>query len=505
MNSQVLRQMLFSTVSISLLAVITTTTLFAGTQDASAADGDQSAASTDGDNQPPVLGKVGRDGAYGYSQTVGSGFSFSSSKELTEEEMEEGLAEFRSDMQVVWLYYSAEASDPEGDEVRYVWSQASPEQPVAIIEQDDEFVPAGQAVKMKLCVPPSGAEITLQVVAMDKRGAKSEPKSVVVNAAGCASEAGQAQLSRFAQLREAANQGDRKSQEAFAYAYINGHGIFKSEKKGTELMHMYAQAGNPEAQNEWAYFLYAGKYGVKKDREESLKWFRAAAEQGHAHGQYVVGFYEEDKQKALSWYTLAAEQNHSSAQFNLAKMLAEGDGVPKDLAAAKEWMQKSAGRGYERAKTWIANWEVATAFDESGNRPPQLTSVTYKGDERPTSISYSADKMTYKDGKLVAEGGQTRADTIVWRKFNVRAEDFDAEAIRYLVTQISPDTPKATIGGQRGAYKFHASGNEAMFAACFPQISGGQFTFQVIAEDKRGARSDPQTIVLDAIWSDKCQ
>ena len=92
------------------------------------------------------------------------------------------------------------------------------------------------------------------------------------------------------------------------------------------------------------------------------------------------------------------------AQFKLAKMLAEGDGVPKDLAAAKEWMQKSAGRGYERAKTWIANWEVATAFDESGNRPPQLTSVTYIGDERPTSISYSADKMTYKDGKLVTGG-----------------------------------------------------------------------------------------------------
>ena len=58
MNSPVLRQMLFSTVSISLLAVITTTTLFAGTQDASAADGDQSAASTDGDNQPPSLAKV---------------------------------------------------------------------------------------------------------------------------------------------------------------------------------------------------------------------------------------------------------------------------------------------------------------------------------------------------------------------------------------------------------------------------------------------------------------
>ena len=174
-------------------------------------------------------------------------------------------------------------------------------------------------------------------------------------------------------------------------------------------------------------------------------------------------------------------------------------------AAARNWMEKSANQRYERAKTWIENWEVATAFDESGNRPPQLTSVTYIGDERPTSISYSADKMTYKDGKLVTEGGQTRADTIVWRKFKVRAEDFDAESIRYLVTQISPDTPKAAIGGESGVFKYHASGNEVMFAACFPEIDSGKFTFQVTAEDKRGAKSDPKTIVLDAIRSDRCR
>ena len=37
--------------------------------------------------------------------------------------MEEGLAEFRSDKDVVWLDYSAEASDPQGDEVRYIWPQ----------------------------------------------------------------------------------------------------------------------------------------------------------------------------------------------------------------------------------------------------------------------------------------------------------------------------------------------------------------------------------------------
>ena len=153
--------------------------------------------------------------------------------------MEEGLAEFRSGMHVVWLYYSAEASDPEGDEVRYIWSQVSPEEPVAIIDQDDEFVPSGQAEKMKLCVPPSGAQITLQVVAMDKSGAKSEPKSVVVNDAGCASKERWAQLSKFAELRESANQGDPRSHEALAYAYINGTGVLKNEETGVDLMRTY--------------------------------------------------------------------------------------------------------------------------------------------------------------------------------------------------------------------------------------------------------------------------
>lgn len=479
--------------------------MFTGANNASAAEEDPSAASADGRNRPPVLGNVGRNGAYGYSQSVGSGISFSSSKTLAEEKMEEGLAEFRSGKDVVWLYYTAQASDPDGDEVQYIWSQVSPEKPVAIIEQDDSFVASGQSFDVKVCIPPSGAEITLQVVAMDRNGARSEPRSVIVSAAGCASEARWVRLSRFARLREAAEQGDHQSQKDLALAYINGDGIFKNERKGTQLMQTHAEAGNAEAQAQWAYFLDTGKHRIKKDKRKALEWYRAAARQGHAHAQYAVGFYEKDKREAARWYKLAAEQNHTSAQFSLAKMLAEGDGVPKDLAAAKEWMKKSADRGYKRARTWIENWEAATAFDASGNRPPRLSSVTYAGDHTPTSVSYSADKMTYKNGKWVTEGGQTRANTIVWRKFNVRAEDFDGEAIRYLVTQTSPDTPKATIGGQRNVFKFHASGKEVMFAICFPQISGGEFTFQVIAEDKRGGRSAPKTIALEAIRSDKCQ
>ena len=82
-------------------------------------------------------------------------------------------------------------------------------------------------------------------------------------------------------------------------------------------MHMYGQAGNPEAQSKWAIFLYAGKYGVEKDREESLSGFVLPLEQGHAPGQYVVGLHEEDKQKALSLVHIGrrAESLHGPIQI----------------------------------------------------------------------------------------------------------------------------------------------------------------------------------------------
>ncbi len=458
------------------------------------------AASTEGSNQPPVISEVERDGAYGYSQSSGSGFSFSSSKVLREDAMQEELAEFRSDKDVVWLRYSAAASDPEGGQVRYVWSQVSPEEPVAIIEQEGSLFPSGEAVRMKLCVPPTGAEITLQVVAIDESGAMSEPESVVVKAASCASKARWARLSRFAELRESAGQGDPVSQNALAFAYLKGDGVFRDEKHGVELLRNYAEQGNVRAQVSWAFVLLKGEYRIRKDREEALKWFRAGAEQGHDHAQYVMGWYEKDKQKAFDWYKLSAEQSNKWGQFSLAKMLVEGDGVPRDVAAAKEWMEKSASQGHDRARTWVENWDVASGFDESGNRPPQLTSVAYTEDERP--ISFSVDSLTVRNGEVTK--GQSRTNTIVWRKFKVRAEDFDAESIRYVVVQVSPDAPKAVIGGERGAFKYHASGSEVTFAVCFPQINGGEFAFQVTAEDKRGAKSDPKTIVLDAIRSDRC-
>ena len=62
--------------------------------------------------------------------------------------------------------------------------------------------------------------------------------------------------------------------------------------------------------------MYENGIGVKKDNDEAVKWYREAAEQGHA-----------------------------DAQYNLGYMYEKGLGVKKDKAEAEKWFRKARGQG----------------------------------------------------------------------------------------------------------------------------------------------------------------
>jgi TPR repeat protein len=53
---------------------------------------------------------------------------------------------------------------------------------------------------------------------------------------------------------------------------------------------------------------------------------------------------------ALNWYTKAAEQSNAAAQFNLAVMYAKGEGTPRDLVLAYQWMLIAQDRGQADAQ-----------------------------------------------------------------------------------------------------------------------------------------------------------
>ena len=53
----------------------------------------------------------------------------------------------------------------------------------------------------------------------------------------------------------------------------------------------------------------------------------------------------EDDAEAVRWYRLAADQGHAYAQNNLGAMYANGDGVPEDDAEAVRWYRLAADQG----------------------------------------------------------------------------------------------------------------------------------------------------------------
>lgn len=98
--------------------------------------------------------------------------------------------------------------------------------------------------------------------------------------------------------------------------------------------------------------MYDCGVGATQDYELALKWYRLAAEQGHAGAQFNLGAmyqFEEgvpqDYEEALKWYRLSAEQEDAYAQVNLGAMYCNGEGVLQDYQEAVRWFRKAADQG----------------------------------------------------------------------------------------------------------------------------------------------------------------
>lgn len=102
--------------------------------------------------------------------------------------------------------------------------------------------------------------------------------------------------------------------------------------------------------------MYENGSGVKRDYAEAAKWYRKADEQGFVGVQNNLGvIYEngedvnQDHGEAVKWYRKAADQGNPTGQYNLGLMYKDGKGVEKNLEAARTWLQKAANQGHKVA------------------------------------------------------------------------------------------------------------------------------------------------------------
>jgi len=120
---------------------------------------------------------------------------------------------------------------------------------------------------------------------------------------------------------------------------------------------------------------YYGRNGKKKDYGEAVKWYRKAAEQGDADGQYNLALMyrngygvPNDDVEAVKWYRLSAEQNNVLAQANLGGMYDRGIGVPHDYTEAFKWYKKSAEKGFAPSQALLGYmYELGNGVTKDSN------------------------------------------------------------------------------------------------------------------------------------------
>lgn len=160
--------------------------------------------------------------------------------------------------------------------------------------------------------------------------------------------------------QQAADDGLANAQETLGIKYLKGEGVQKDVTKAISLFNKAADQGYAEAQFKLGVLYGQGK-DVAWDANKSIFWFKKAAEQGDARSQHSLGHYylmQPNNSKAEYWTRKAAEQGFPLAICNLALIYAEGYGVHKNLARARQWAEKGHALGQSQCTNILNrhNW-----------------------------------------------------------------------------------------------------------------------------------------------------
>lgn len=179
-------------------------------------------------------------------------------------------------------------------------------------------------------------------------------------------------------LRQDADQGVADAQYRLGLKYRMGDGVPKDAAEAFRWYRMAAEKGHADAQTDLGWLFVNPEGGVRRDYLEAMNWFRRAAAQGHVSGQLSIGHlhtygYGVPKNPALgaTWTRLAAEQGDNHAMRVLAVMYWEGDGVLRDLVESGAWLRRAVLHN-DREKDKEARLKALDARPEAGMTPEMV-------------------------------------------------------------------------------------------------------------------------------------
>lgn len=142
--------------------------------------------------------------------------------------------------------------------------------------------------------------------------------------------------------------------------YMQGFGVDKDAETAMFWYKNSASNGDLIAMNLLGFEYNIGS-NINQDFNKATEWYRKAAEKGLPTAQYNLairykdgkGVPQKDYEKCIYWAKKAAAKDHFYAMNLLGELYANGTGVPKNESTALDWYKQAAALNYASAKTNI--------------------------------------------------------------------------------------------------------------------------------------------------------
>lgn len=127
---------------------------------------------------------------------------------------------------------------------------------------------------------------------------------------------------------------------------------------------------------------------------------KTAADAGQPDAQALLGYILHqagENDAAFAYMRKSAEQGNAEGQYGLSVMYSSGDGVAKDMAESRKWLQFAAEQGNAKAINAMAQYYL------SGEAPDPQSAEALSWLRRAADINYipaiNALAAAYRDGR----------------------------------------------------------------------------------------------------------
>lgn len=191
---------------------------------------------------------------------------------------------------------------------------------------------------------------------------------------------------------KAAKQDNNEALSNLGFCYLYGWGVDKDTSIATRLFEKALKQDNQRLLSLHdslatkgsvfsAMFLgrcYKMAIGVRRDMQQSLKYYKLAAKQGNVEAMREAAIMmrsNKDDAAALAMFKQAMQKGDVTSTYYYGKMLCEGRGAAKDVQAGVSCIQQAADKGYAAAQ-----FAMAEAYEkgEGVNKNARVALEWYK-------------------------------------------------------------------------------------------------------------------------------